>query len=619
MIDKAKNTLKNVFGYDEFRPLQEKIIRNVLERKDALAIMPTGSGKSLCYQIPAIIFDGLTIVISPLISLMKDQVEALNQVGVEAVVLNSSLSYDEYCHNVFRIKNNQIKLLYLAPETLLKPQILEMISGCKVDFLAIDEAHCISEWGHDFRPEYRQLSEVRKKLKDTTCIALTATATLPVREDIKVSLNFSENNEFISSFNRENLFLQILPKYDPLEQILEFLEKYKNQSGIIYCFSRKQVDSLYESLLEHGFSVKPYHAGLDDNVRRKNQELFIKDDVQIIVATIAFGMGINKPNVRFVIHHDLPKNIETYYQEIGRAGRDGINSHCLLLFSYSDTQKIKYFINQKEDLEKRRIANIHLNSLLGFAETSVCRRIPMLSYFGETFDAENCEMCDNCVSEPKPLVDISLPAKKFLSCVKRTGELFGTHHIIDVLRGSQSQKISKFQHNLLSTYAIGKEYSKKQWFHLSRQFIQQDFVCQDLNHGSLILTKKAYELFKGKISVLGILLEDKQKHEVKKEPPIKKRKKTKMEVLDYDKDLFEILRKIRKEKADQTNVPPYVIFPDTTLIEFSSYFPKSKESMINMNGVGQIKLEKYSQLFLDPIIEYCEKNNIDENEKGSTY
>ena len=375
-----KAILKNTFGFDEFRPLQEDIINCILNKKDSLVIMPTGGGKSLCFQIPALIFKGLTIVISPLISLMKDQVQQLTEVGINAVFLNSSLSPEDYRINEELIKNNKTKLLYVAPETLTMEKTLNLLSSVKVDCITVDEAHCISEWGHDFRPEYRQIAEISLKFKDAVIAAFTATATPQVQDDIIKNLKLKTSKKFVASFNRKNLYLQIIPKFDPLTQTIEFLEKYPNQSGIIYCFSRRQVDELYEELSKRNFSVRPYHAGLSDDDRKRHQEEFIRDDVQIIVATIAFGMGINKPNVRFVIHHDLPKNIESYYQEIGRAGRDGIQAHCLLFFGYGDISKINYFIDQKEDKEKR-IAKIHLDALIRYAEAYNCRRIPLLNYF----------------------------------------------------------------------------------------------------------------------------------------------------------------------------------------------------------------------------------------------
>ena len=601
MISRAKTVLGDIFGYDEFRPLQREIIGNVLKKRDTLVIMPTGGGKSLCYQIPALIFKGLTIVVSPLISLMKDQVEQLTELGVPAVVLNSSLSNEEYSRNLERVKKNGVKLLYLAPEALLTPGMLSMLSSLQVDCLAIDEAHCISEWGHDFRPEYRQLVRVRSRFPFATCVALTATATPRVQEDIKNNLKFDASNEFIASFNRENLFIQVTPKNNPTSQTIEFLRNYPDQSGIIYCFSRRQVDDLYETLKSRGYSVRPYHAGLSNTKRTQNQELFIRDDVQIIVATIAFGMGINKPNVRFVIHFDLPKNIETYYQEIGRAGRDGLRAHCLLLFSYADIQKIKYFINQKDDHEQQ-VANIHLNSMLQFAETNGCRRIPLLTYFGEDYSTEKCDMCDNCLAGEKKLVDITIPAQKFLSCVKRADEIFGANHIIDVLRGSQSKKVLKFGHTTLSTYGIGKEYSRKQWFHLARQFIQKGLIVQDTKYGSLKLTEKAYDVLKGRELVFGILEEE--------HFPDRKEKKKKYEY-EHDHVLFEKLRKRRKELADKAGIPPYVIFPDKTLIEMAAFFPRSGESLLHIHGVGSVKYNKYGTIFMNIIDEYCQEHNIE--------
>ncbi|MBC8383660.1 MAG: DNA helicase RecQ [Candidatus Cloacimonetes bacterium] len=599
-----KSILKNIFGFEEFRLLQQEIIQNILSKKDTLIIMPTGSGKSLCYQLPALIFKGLTIVISPLISLMKDQVEQLLEMGVKAVFLNSSLSYDEYRSNINRILYNEVKLVYLAPEAILTQKILTILSRVKVECITIDEAHCISEWGHDFRPEYRQLIEVRKLFPKAICVALTATATPRVQKDIKDNLKFETSNEFISSFNRKNLFLQVVHKIEPVFQTIEFLEKFPNQSGIIYCFSRKQVDELTLVLEEKGFSVKPYHAGLSDEERKQNHELFIKDNVQIIVATIAFGMGINKPNIRFVVHFDLPKNIEGYYQEIGRAGRDGLKSHCLLLFSYGDIHKIKYFINQKADKEKR-IANIHLNSLIRFCETNVCRRIPLLNYFGEKYSIENCQMCDNCLEKEKDLVDITIPAQKFLSCMKRTGEYFGTNHIIDILRGSKAQKVLDRNHNLLSTYGIGKDISRKQWFHLSRQFIQQDLIIQEIEFGSLKITKNGWEVLRNKHSVMGLLIEEKVKF-----------KKIKEVDYEFDHTLFEILRKKRKEIADEKNIPPFIIFHDNSLIEMAAYFPQSNVSFMKINGVGKTKLEKYGKIFIDIITNYYLEFDIDEQLKG---
>ena len=599
--------LKNTFGYDTFRPLQQEVIENILARRDTLAVMPTGGGKSLCYQIPSLLFDGLTVVVSPLISLMKDQVEQLRAFGVPSVFLNSSLSPHEYNENMDYVKRGEVKLLYLAPETLLTPRILTLLSGLKVDLLTIDEAHCISEWGHDFRPEYRQIVDVRKKFPNAVCMALTATATSRVRQDIRHTLKFATTNEFIASFNRENLFIEVVPKQDPAQQVREIIDRYKDQSGIIYCFSRKQVDELAAYLTTKGYSVRPYHAGLDDAERRKNQELFIRDDVQIIVATIAFGMGINKPNVRFVIHHDLPKSIEGYYQEIGRAGRDGLPAHCVLLYSYADVAKLNYFIDQKEGDEKR-VAIEHLNAIVRYAEDERnCRRKPLLNYFGESYSAETCSNCDNCNSAPTPLTDVTIPAQKFLSCVKRADEKFGAGHIVDILLGSKSEKVLRWEHDKLSTYGIGKELDRKQWMHLARQLLSMGYLKQEGEFHTLSLTPKALEALRKREPIFGVMQEAER---------VKKDGRKKAAELDYHRGLFAILRQKRKEMADEAGVPPYVIFSDRTLTEMAAYFPQSSESLLTISGVGQVKAQQYGAPFLEVIREFAEKHKLHEKPKG---
>ncbi|MEN6622977.1 MAG: DNA helicase RecQ [Smithella sp.] len=600
MINRAQSILTDVFGFKNFRSLQENIISHILEKKDALIVMPTGGGKSLCYQIPGMIFEGLTIIVSPLISLMKDQVDQLREYGVSALFLNSSLDIDAYRANVNKLKEKSVKFLYLAPEALLAPRTLALLTTLSIDCIAIDEAHCISEWGHDFRPEYRQLAGVRAAFPHTPCIALTATATLRVREDIKRSLNIADQNEFIGAFDRSNLFLEVKPKTAPLVQLLTFLELYPNESGIIYCSTRRQTDELHAALLRKGYSVLPYHAGMSDAERTENQERFSRDDIQIIVATIAFGMGINKPNVRFVVHYNLPGRIDSYYQEIGRAGRDGLPAHCLLLFSYGDIQKVRFFIAQKKEQEQR-IANILLSRMLGFAETDLCRRLPLLQYFGETDVPELCGMCDNCRTkeEGREPVDLTIAAQMFLSCVKRTGEIFGASHVVDVLRGSKSQKIMKFGHEELSTYGIGTAYSARQWRYIARQMIQKGLLLYDYEHGSLKLTPKAWDVLRGRDTFVGIM-------EVKE----KTQKKTTDEVEDFDSGLFETLRKKRKELADSANLPPFVIFHDRTLQEMARYYPVSREDLLKLYGIGQTKMEKYADIFLNVISEYCQIHGI---------
>jgi ATP-dependent DNA helicase RecQ len=600
-----ESILKSTFGYDTFKPLQREIIANVQARRDTLVIMPTGGGKSLTYQVPALLFDGLTVVVSPLIALMKDQVEQLHALGVSAVFLNSSLSPEEYQQNMDAVKSGRAKLLYVAPETLLTPRIYSLLSSLKLDLLAIDEAHCISEWGHDFRPEYRQLVDVRRKFPSAVCMALTATATPRVRGDIMSSLGFTQSNEFLASFNRENLFIEVLPKRDPIAQTLKFLENFKDQSGIIYCFSRKQVDDLAATLARYKYSVRPYHAGLEDVDRRRNQEAFIRDDVQIIVATIAFGMGINKPNVRFVIHFDLPKSIESYYQEIGRAGRDGLPAHCLLLYNYGDASKIRYFIDQKEDPE-RSASYQHLDAMTRYAEGSSCRRKPLLSYFGDTYTQENCGNCDNCGIEECDLADITIPAQKFLSCVKRSGERFGAAHVVDILLGSENEKIQKYNHHELSTYGIGKELTKSQWMHISRQLVEKGLLGQEPAYRVLSVTAKGLDMLKSREQVRGQINEAQKKE---------RGARVKSSEFEYDRSLFSLLRNKRKELADNEGVPPYVIFSDKTLVEMAGYFPQSRESLLNMSGVGKVKNERYGKDFLAIIKEYCKSNRIDEKYK----
>jgi ATP-dependent DNA helicase RecQ len=602
-----ESILKATFGYDIFKPLQREIIANVQARRDTLVIMPTGGGKSLTYQVPALLFEGLTVVVSPLIALMKDQVEQLSALGVPALFLNSSLAPEEYQQNMDLVKRGLIKLLYVAPETLLTARLSSLLSGLQVDLLAIDEAHCISEWGHDFRPEYRQLAGVRRRFPSAVCMALTATATPRVRNDIASTLGFTQSNEFVASFNRENLFIEVTPKREPVSQTLRFLENFKDQSGIIYCFSRKQVDELAATLARYGYSVRPYHAGLEDNERKRNQEDFIRDDAQIIVATIAFGMGINKPNVRFVIHFDLPKSIESYYQEIGRAGRDDLPAHCLLLYNYGDASKLRYFIDQKEEPE-RTSSYQHLDAMTRYAEGSACRRKPLLSYFGETFEPENCGVCDNCTVEESELTDITVPAQKFISCVKRSGERFGAVHIVDILLGSKNEKIERYSHQTLSTFGIGAELTKSQWMHISRQLVEKGLLDQEPAYRVLSVTPKGVEMLKSREPVKG------QINEAKKSERPGARSKTSIES-DYDKSLFSLLRNKRKELADAAGVPPYVIFSDKTLVEMAVYFPQARESLLNISGVGKVKYERYGAAFLAIIREYCRGNELDEKYK----
>ncbi|GAB6057401.1 DNA helicase RecQ [Desulfonatronum parangueonense] len=596
-----RTVLKQVFGYEDFRPLQAEVIASVLAKEDALAIMPTGSGKSLCFQLPALLFPGLTVVVSPLIALMEDQVMQARELGIPAAFLNSTVPIQEYQTIMADVRAGGIKLLYAAPETLLQPVILQLLESVAVDCLTIDEAHCISEWGHDFRPEYRRLVDVRRRLPKAVCLAVTATATELVRKDIKTTLGIDDAHQYLASFNRENLYLEVVPKTDAMGQLLAFLEGRRDQSGIIYCATRKQVDVLCEVLSARGLFALPYHAGLDAPTRMGNQRRFIRDDVRVIVATIAFGMGINKSNIRFILHYDLPKNLESYYQQVGRAGRDGLRADCLLLFTHSDVQTYVSFI-KKMDPAQQKPARLQLEAMVGYGESAVCRRIPLLGYFNESHPATNCGMCDNCCTEPKELSDVTVAAQKFLSCVKRTGEMFGLSHIIDVLRGSRSEKVLSRRHDALSTYGIGLEHSKKQWQHLARQFIQQGLLIQDMEHGGLRLGQEAYQVFKGR-QVMGVLPEPAA-------PAFPSSGPSARHDQAYDAQLFDLLRARRKELAESANIPPYMIFSDRTLVEMATVFPQSSGTFAAIHGVGEAKLARYADEFLPIIREYCTQRGI---------
>lgn len=495
-LQNSLEILQNVFGHKAFRPFQKDIIDHILTGQDALVVLPTGGGKSLSYQLPALMFDGMTVVVSPLISLMQDQVMQLQNRGIRAACLNSTLSYSEQATIMQRVKQGKIKLLYLAPETLVRPEILVMLDELDVACLAIDEAHCISQWGHDFRPDYRALVSIRERFQNAVCVALTATATPRVQKDIKKQLKFDEGNEFIGSFDRENLFIAVDPKVELLEQTLAFLNKHRGESGIIYCQTIKQVESLCRNLKARRISVLPYHADLDNKTRKQNQETFIKGDIQVIVATIAFGMGIDKPDVRFVLHAGLPKEPESYYQEIGRSGRDGLPADCLLLFSYGDVDTIRHFIDQGAPSE-RKDRTERLKILVDWATSLECRRKGLLAHFGERYQKQNCGTCDNCRQLETERVDLTEPAQKFLSCVVRTKQLFGEVYIIDILRASKRKNINDNGHDRLSTYGIGTEYSKTQWRYLCFQFLQQELLARDTQHGSLCVTQKGWSVLNG--------------------------------------------------------------------------------------------------------------------------
>ncbi len=601
----ATEALKKHFGYSEFHPLQESIINDVLANRDVFVLMPTGSGKSLCYQLPAVMKDGITVVISPLIALMKDQVDNLRANGIGASCINSSLNAKEIEDVKIRLLVNKDKILYVAPERLTSPDFLDFLKMLKISLFAVDEAHCISEWGHDFRPEYRKLRILREMLPQVPIIALTATAIPDVQSDIIQALKLSAPRIYKAGFNRTNLFYCVRPKEDAYEQILFYLSKHRKDSGIIYCQSRNSAENLAKKLQEDGFRSLPYHAGLPKETRTKNHEKFIKDDVEIIVATIAFGMGINKPNVRYVIHHDLPKNIESYYQETGRAGRDRLDSDCILFFNYGDRKKIEVLIEKSKNQQKKAIAYKKLGEMIRFCESTQCRRKLLLGYFGEIYD-DHCGKCDACLA-PRETFDGTEIAKMVFVCIKDTSQRFGMNYIISVLMGKgKGNRIRTYCHDKLSSHGAGNEYSQKHLQIFIRELIQLGFIDVIGNkYPVLRLNQKAFDVLAGSGSVN--LTKPKEKT---REIEINLQDGAQLHAADYE--LFEILRALRKTIADAENVPPYVVFPDFTLREIATFFPLSTQSLSKIKGVGNIKLERYGHKFLEKIAEYCGKNNIEE-------
>ncbi len=600
-IERAQEILKHQFGYDSFRMNQAAAIETVLSKKDCVVLMPTGGGKSLCYQIPALMADGLTLVVSPLIALMKDQVDALVSNGVNAAFLNSSQTNREQTEVFQKVKSGEIKILYVAPERLLQSgeQFLDFLKNINVALFAIDEAHCISSWGHDFRPEYIQLGKLKKYFPEIPVIALTATADKLVRKDIIERLNLTDYELFVSSFNRPNIYYEVKQKRKSYDQLLDFLEERKDESGIIYCLSRAATESLAMDLRDEGFNALPYHAGLAQETRQKNQELFLNDDVKIIVATIAFGMGIDKSNVRFVVHMDLPKNVESFYQETGRAGRDGLESNALLFFSWADVKKLKDFAAVENNQRQSEIMLRKLQTMGDFGETKICRRKYLLNYFDEEFD-ENCGNCDNCNTTFEKF-DGTILAQKALSAVARTDQRMGVTYLVDFLRGSKSQKIWD-SHKNLKTYGIGADVSKDEWLAYFKDLIAQGFLEQK-EQGQFMtvaLTEKSFDVLKGNIAI-----------ELFKVTQKEDKKSSLVSNLShpYIKELFDELKNVRTEFARNEGVPPYVVFSDATLIEMATYLPQNTSEMLKISGIGDVKMDKYGLDFLQTVKEYCRKNN----------
>ena len=599
------DVLKTRFGYESFLPLQEEIVHHVLGKEHCLVLMPTGGGKSLCYQLPALCLDGLTLVVSPLIALMKDQVDALRANGVPAAFVNSSMTAAEIDGVHTAALMGRVKILYIAPERLVVPGFVSFLDSVSVGLIAIDEAHCISEWGHDFRPDYRNLKALRARFPDVPCIALTATATERVREDIVTQLDISDGKTFISSFNRKNLSYTVLRKRDQFGDLLGLLSRHKGESAIIYCFSRKGTEELVEDLRGEGLSALAYHAGLDPSVRRSNQERFIRDEVPIIVATIAFGMGIDKPDVRLIVHYDMPKSVESYYQETGRAGRDGLPSDCVLFYSPGDRSRQEYWIGQMEDEQEQRRARRKLDGMVEYSELTGCRRAYLLRYFGEELGDPNCGGCDVCLADMEEF-DATVIAQKILSAVIRTGERYGSAHVANVLRGSRAQRVIEPGHDKLSVYGIVRELSKDEIQGITRQLIDGGLLAKaEGEYPTLSVTTQGREFLRSRATLR--LARNKERPSGKK-PSDRSR-------LDYDRGLFELLRDLRRTLAEERGVPPYVVFGDVSLVEMAYFLPQSRESFSRVSGVGAAKLEEYGEVFVKRIREYAEQHGLDEREK----
>jgi ATP-dependent DNA helicase RecQ len=605
--DELRDKLKELFGYTQFRGNQETVIRNLLSGRNTFVIMPTGAGKSLCYQLPAMMNDGLAIVISPLIALMKNQVDSLNAYGINARFLNSTLSKAE----ITRLKRDAtaglIKLLYVAPESLNKEETIAFLQKVNVSFVAIDEAHCISEWGHDFRPEYRRIKTMIAQLGDMRVIALTATATPKVQIDIQRNLQMEDADVFISSFNRKNLYYEVRPKKETKKQLIRFLKEHKGKSGVIYCLSRKKVEEIAQLINVNGFKAAPYHAGLDPDVRMKNQDDFLNEEVDIIVATIAFGMGIDKPDVRFVIHYDVPKSLEGYYQETGRSGRDGLEGHCLMFYSHNDLSKLEKF-NKDKSVQERENARVLLQEMEFYAESPVCRRKQLLHYFGEEYMEDNCGMCDNCV-HPRERFDGMDSVLLALQAVKQTNERFGLNHLVNVIRGTEDEYVKSYGHFDLAVYGKGGDEDADFWKSVIRQALIYQYLEKDIDNVGVLKISEKGKKFLVKPHSVELARDHDFSTEVDEEEnspdraPVNSR--------SYDDKLFELLKGLRKKIAKEKDLPPYVIFQDPSLEEMATTYPTTKDDLASVNGVGMGKVNKFGKSFLELIQKYVDENDIE--------
>ncbi len=601
----TKEKLKEIFGYGKFRGSQEAIISNILSGRNTFVIMPTGAGKSLCYQLPALMKEGTAIVISPLIALMKNQVDQLNALNVNAQFLNSTLSKTEINRVKKATLKGDVKLLYVAPESLTKEDNIEFLKNANISFVAIDEAHCISEWGHDFRPEYRRIKSIVYQLGQLPIIALTATATPKVQQDIQKNLQMEAADLFKSSFNRENLFYEVRAKKNTRKQLIKFIKYHKGKSGIIYCLSRKKVEEIAELLQVNDVKAAPYHAGLDSAQRMKNQDDFLNEEVDVIVATIAFGMGIDKPDVRFVIHYDTPKSLEGYYQETGRAGRDGLEGHCLMFYSYKDIEKLDKF-NKDKPVTERDNSKYLLDEMASYAESSVCRRIQLLNYFGEYLE-KPCGFCDNC-KKPKEMFDATASLELVLQSIQLTKERFLPSHLIKVIKGEKDEYTESYHHDQLPVFGKGSEEDEKYWKTVFRQAMLYHFLLKDTDQaGILRMSDKGKKFLDAPYDVKMSKNHDYKEEADTDEDSIEKEVGN---AKAHDETLFELLKNIRKKLAKEKNLPPYVIFQDPSLEEMATTYPVTKDELAQVNGVGMGKVGKFGKPFLDAINKYVDDNDI---------